>query len=145
MPGSILHPAAIGRTAGKVWPIYADQRNLLLNVLPYLINVYHCIAYWNNRNHDNGEMGRIIDEFMHTQVSRLFSMKSLQFLKLKPTPEDQEELYEHDIGLQAVLDNQKGAQDWLKKIRYNITNLKLRDNVTTTDILNCHVCKYRNF
>ena len=68
LPGSLLHPATKDKTTGKLWPLYDNHRNLLLNVLPYLIKVYHCIAYFNNSNHENGVFGQIIDEFIQNMV-----------------------------------------------------------------------------
>ena len=147
LPGSILHPATHNKTAGKLWPLYEDHKNLLLNVLPYLIQVYHCIAYWNNANHENGSLGQKMDEFFRLQVYFIFQNGkfSTNLLKLKPTEDHIEKTYENDIGLTALVENQAGALGWLKRLKYMITNLRLRETVTTTDKLQCRVCGYRSF
>ena len=147
LPGSILHPATHNKTAGKLWPLYENHRNLLLNVLPYLIQVYHCIAFWNNANHENGVMGEKMDEFFRLQVISLFQKEKIRtnLFQLKPTEDHIDKTFEHDIGLEALVENQSGALGWLKRLRYMITNLRLRETVTTTDRLQCRVCGYRGF
>ena len=92
-------------------------------------------------------MGDKMDEFFRLQVIFLFQNDKFRtnLFQLKPTEDHIENTYEHDIGLQALVENQAGALGWLKRLKYMITNLRLRENVTTTDKLQCRVCGYRGF
>ena len=48
---SIVHPGAIGKTAGKLWPLSAEDSRHLMMVLPILIRVNHAIAFYDDGRH----------------------------------------------------------------------------------------------
>ena len=50
-PDSILHPATVDKTAGRIWPIFEHHQNHLMKVLPVLVRVNHAMAFFDDISH----------------------------------------------------------------------------------------------
>ena len=68
--GSIIHPAAQEKTAGKYWPIFQSHQMLLKKVLPALIETHHAIAFYDHPFHNTrNDIGMAIANDLRVMVS----------------------------------------------------------------------------
>ena len=50
-PDSILHPATVDKTAGRIWPIFEHDQYHLMKVLPVLVRSNHAMAFYDDIGH----------------------------------------------------------------------------------------------
>ena len=144
--GSIIHPAAINKTAGLKWPIFPAHQALLRKLLPVLIRTHHSIAFYDNRYHNiSHHLGLSITEDLTKMV--IIHICIVIYKAIKNDEEQQFLDYCYD-ATQKINRKMEGVQlmkvqskDWLRRMKLCIYRLKLHDQ-TVNNQLSCCVCHY---
>ena len=69
--GSIIHPGAQNKTAGRKWPIFPAHQMLLRKLLPSLIETHHAISYYDHPYHNtHNDLGISIANDLRIIVSQ---------------------------------------------------------------------------
>ena len=146
--GSIIHPAAINKTAGLKWPIFPAHQSLLRKLLPVLIRTHHSIAFYDNRYHNiNHHLGLSITE----DLTKMVNIHILIYINKTIKFDEEKEFLDYRIDATVKINRKmEGVQlmkvqskDWLRRMKLCIYTLKIQDQ-TVNNLLTCSVCHYKS-
>ena len=148
--GSIIHPAALNKTAGLKWPIFPAHQMLLRKMLSVLVKTHHCIAFYDNRYHNiNHHLGLAMTEDLTKMVSPYANVISYFHVYVIVQYSEEERYLDYRIDVTEKINRkmegvrlmQVQSKDWLRRMRFCINMLRNKEP-NARKILRCSVCHY---